>query len=59
MADAQAKVESENPGLMETCEKGTECREHVDIEVTKKITEAWETVLESIKKTVEATTLTT
>ena len=44
---------------METCEKGTECREHVDIEVTKKITEAWETVLESIKKTVEATTLTT
>jgi len=58
-AEAEAKVEAENPALMETCEKGTECRRQVDIETNIKIREAWEVVLETLKKQVEATTITT
>ena len=44
---------------METCEKGTECRTEVDRWMEKEVNDLWVTVYESVRSTIEATTLTT
>jgi len=44
---------------METCEKGTECREGVDKWMETEVNKLWQTAYESIRSTIEATTITT
>ena len=53
---AFAEDEIEHGKLLETCNKGTECRDKVIQELKVKISETWSTVITELKKSVELAT---